>query len=69
MLKGKERKYGKLFKRFIFLKSVSDGHLGRPCSDFFKICLSHSKVHKVIFPAAYICLNWTKTLLNTKNTI
>ena len=41
---GKERKYGKVFKRFIFLKSVSDGHLGRPCSDFFKICSSHPKI-------------------------
>ena len=69
MWKGKERKYGKVFKRFIFLKSVSDGHLGRPCSDFFKICSSHSKVHKIIFPAAYICLNGTKALWNTKNTI
>ena len=58
-----------IFKRFIFQKSVSDGHPGRPCSDFFKICSSHSKVHKIIFPAAYICLNGTKALLNTKNTI
>ena len=50
-------------------KSVSNGHLGRPCSDFFKICSSYSKVHKVIFPAAYSCLNGIKTLLNTKNSI
>ena len=69
MLKGKERKYGKVFKRFIFLKSVSDGHLGRPCSDFFKICSSHPKIHKIIFLAAQICTNGTKALLNTKNTI
>ena len=72
MSKGKksEKAYEKwFFKRIIFLKSVSDGNLGRPCSDFFKICSSHSKVHKIIFPAAYICLNGTKALLNTKNTI
>ena len=61
--------YGKVFCLFRKDFHQKEKYTPLPCSDFFKICSSHSKVHKIIFPAAYICLNGTKALLNTKNTI
>ena len=52
------------FHNFI-LKMISDGYLGRPCSDFLSKCIKHLNLDEKIFSAAQVCTNGTRAIFNT----
>ena len=44
---------------------ISDGYLGRPCSDFLSKCIKHLNLDEKIFSAAQVCTNGTRAIFNT----
>ena len=54
-----------IFQKIIFFKIISDGYLGRPCSDFHSKCIKHLNLDEKIFSAAQVCTNGTRAIFST----